>query len=74
MSTIVANYNPATFPFRIPDTAYNPAPISTKDYLISPNSRAFLFKNSSGVVTNVNIGFPGYDHLYYNNTIFTSNI
>jgi hypothetical protein len=74
MSTIIANYNPATFPLRIPDTAYNPPPISGKDYLISPNSRAFLFKNKSGVVTNVTIAFSGYDNLYFNNTIFTSNI
>jgi hypothetical protein len=51
--------------YRIPDYSVNPTiPGLEKDYFVSPINKNFIFKNSSGVVTYVNIDFWGLDNSY----------
>jgi len=75
MSTVNYN-NPALVDYMIPDNFLRPQ-ISSKDYLLTPSSFNFLFKNASGVPsTRVEIIFPGINNTYLmgdlNNAFFTT--
>jgi len=75
MSTV--NYNsPALVDYMIPDNFLRPQ-IANKNYLVTPSSFNFLFKNESGIAsTRVEIILPGINNSYLmgdlDNTFFTA--
>lgn len=70
MAIILPTYGPDFLNYRYPDQSVSPL-ISNKDYFYTADNKNFVYKNESGVVTNVNIDFLSIDNLYFNNRIYT---
>jgi len=71
MALILPTYGPDFINYRIPDQITSPT-ISSKDYFYTADNKDFIFKQSNGVVSYINIDFLGLDNSYFNNRIFTT--